>query len=62
MRIEESLESSIVTLEGNLAINVGTIEEFKQKLKNTRDDISSIEEEVVSIRKELSKTHSNLNR
>lgn len=59
--IEESLESSIVTLEGNLAINVGTIEEFKQKLKNTRDDISSIEEEVVSIRKELSKTHSNLN-
>ena len=35
--IEESLESSIVTLEGNLAINLGTIEEFKQKLKNTRE-------------------------
>ena len=59
--IEESLENSIVTLEGNLAINIGTIEEFKQKLKNTRNDISSIEEEVVAIRKELSKTHSNLN-
>ena len=59
--IEESLESSIVTLEGNLAINVGTVEEFKQKLKNTRNDISIIEEEVVSIRKELSKAHSNLN-
>lgn len=44
--IEETLELSLVSLEGNLAINVGTIEEFKWKLKNTREDISKLEEEV----------------
>ena len=59
--IEETLELSLVSLEGNLAINVGTIEEFKWKLKNTREDISKLEEEVILVKKELSKTHSNLN-
>ena len=59
--IEETLELSLVSLEGNLAINVGTIEEFKWKLKNTREDISKLEEKLILVKKELSKTHSNLN-
>ena len=59
--IQESLDKSIVTLEGNLAINIGTIDEVKLKLIHTKDNISKLEEEVVSVRKELSKTHSLLN-
>lgn len=59
--IQETLDKSIVTLEGNLAINIGTIDEVKLKLIHTKDNISKLEEEVVTIRKELSKTHSLLN-
>ena len=59
--IEESLEKSILTLEGNLAINIGTIEEVKLKLIHTKDNISKLEQEVIAVRKELSKTHSILN-
>ena len=59
--IQETLDKSIVTLEGNLAINIGTIDEVKLKLIHTKDNISKLEEEVVAIRKELSKTHSLLN-
>ncbi|MDO5779563.1 MAG: chromosome segregation protein SMC [Clostridium sp.] len=59
--ILENLDKSIVTLEGNLAINIGTIDEVKLKLINTKDNISKLEEEVVSVRRELSKTHSILN-
>ncbi|WP_195988909.1 chromosome segregation protein SMC [Clostridium sp. D53t1_180928_C8] len=59
--IQESLDKSIVTLEGNLAINIGTIDEVKLKLIHTKESISKLEEEVISIRKELSKTHSLLN-
>ncbi len=55
------MDKSIVTLEGNLAINIGTIDEVKLKLIHTKDNISKLEEEVVTIRKELSKTHSLLN-
>ena len=59
--IQDNLDKSIVTLEGNLAINIGTIEEVKLKLKHVKDDITKLEEEVVLTRKELSKTHSLLN-
>lgn len=59
--ILENLDKSIVTLEGNLAINIGTIDEVNLKLIDTKDNISKLEEEVVSVRKELSKTHSLLN-
>lgn len=59
--IEESLEKSILTLEGNLAINIGTIEEVKLKLIHTKENISKLEQEVIAVRKELSKTHSILN-
>lgn len=59
--IQETLDKSIVTLEGNLAINIGTIDEVKLKLIHTKDNISKLEGEVVAIRKELSKTHSLLN-
>ena len=59
--IQDNLDKSIVTLEGNLAINIGTIEEVKLKLKHVKDIITKLEEEVVLTRKELSKTHSLLN-
>ena len=59
--IQDNLDKSIVTLEGNLAINIGTIEEVKLKLKHVKDIITKLEEEVVLKRKELSKTHSLLN-
>ena len=59
--ILENLDKSIVTLEGNLAINIGTIDEVKLKLTHTKENISRLEEEVVSVRRELSKTHSILN-
>ena len=59
--IQDNLDKSIVTLEGNLAINIGTIEEVKLKLKHVKDVITKLEEEVVLTRKELSKTHSLLN-
>ena len=59
--ILENLDKSIVTLEGNLAINIGTIDEVKLKLTHTKENISKLEEEVVSVRRELSKTHSILN-
>lgn len=59
--IEESLENSIVTLEGNLAINIGTIEEVKLKLRDTKENISRLEQEVIAVKRELSKTHSILN-
>ena len=59
--IQDNLDKSIVTLEGNLAINIGTIEEVKLKLKHVKDVITKLEEKVVLTRKELSKTHSLLN-
>lgn len=59
--IEESLENSILTLEGNLAINIGTIEEVKLKLMHTKENISRLEQEVIAVKRELSKTHSILN-
>ena len=59
--ILENLDKSIVTLEGNLAINIGTIDEVKLKLVHTKDNIGKLEEKIVSVRKELSKTHSFLN-
>lgn len=59
--IQENLEKSIVTLEGNLAINIGTIEEVKTKLINTKDNISKLEEEIALVRKELTKAHTFLN-
>ena len=48
-------------MEGNLTINIGTIDEVKLKLVHTKDNIGKLEEEIVSVRKELSKTHSFLN-
>lgn len=60
-QMQQSLVKSILTLEGNIAINIGTIEEFKLKLKNTNKVMVDLEEKVVRLRKELSQEHSRLN-
>lgn len=60
-QMQQSLVKSILTLEGNIAINIGTIEEFKLKLKNTNKVMVDLEEKVVRLRKKLSQEHSRLN-
>lgn len=58
---QENLDKSIVTLEGNLSINIGTIEEVKATLINAKDNILKLEEEIILVKRELTKTHSLLN-
>ncbi|MCI9304504.1 chromosome segregation protein SMC [Clostridium sp.] len=58
---QENLDKSIVTLEGNLSINIGTIEEVKAMLINAKDNILKLEEEIILVKRELTKTHSLLN-
>ncbi len=55
------LIKSIKTLEGNLKINIGTIEKFKENILITKEAILKLEEEVVDLRKKLSAANLMLN-
>ena len=58
---KNTLNLSVSNLESNLTINIATIEELKEKTINIKNNIKLLEDNVVELKRELAKSHNNLN-
>ena len=56
------LNTSILNYESNLVINIGTVEELKNKILLTKNIVKELEEKLIEVKRNLSEKHSNLNR